>query len=269
VDGQHRGTWVATSVGGALASWAFVEPGGQLPDATTADWRPSAFVPLAVRGTLSSALYPRPLESPAAYLARIDLPKGVRLGVLPPGAVAYVSLEAAFDRAERSWTWRLIHEQELARWNMGVDTDREPCASEIVRTARRLIGAAEDEPLDLLERTKRLEPFPRQEEETDVAYLARGLVALRNRGPGTITVTGGPAGTYPHAHVSADERTVSLMWAQLPPGDRQWSDQAARPLDRPQAITLLIAGLRPGWRCLSRPPRARVECPGCSAAARN
>ena len=38
VDGTSLGAWVATIVGGNLASWTFVEPGGPLPEPDWPDW---------------------------------------------------------------------------------------------------------------------------------------------------------------------------------------------------------------------------------------
>lgn len=41
VDGVDRGAWVATSVGGTVRRWTFVEPGDPLPTPDSAEW-PSA-----------------------------------------------------------------------------------------------------------------------------------------------------------------------------------------------------------------------------------
>ena len=38
LDGDHRGSWVATSDRGALRSWVFVEPGSPLPSPDWPEW---------------------------------------------------------------------------------------------------------------------------------------------------------------------------------------------------------------------------------------
>ena len=308
VDGVLQGSWVARSADRGRPTWTFVEPGSAGPDATMADWptqrsrglqthattdastmhisaapesasQPATstdagagsggtYVVRWIRSSVAPALHPRHGDTPQSYLTRMDLPPGIRLSVLPAGALPWVQLEPSFDADAGSWTWSLTHDEERARWSIpaGDDVGAALGAAQIVAVVRALLGSPPDEPLHVAERRRGVAPVERLEGETDGAYLSRAIDMLRERGPGGLSVTVAAAGVLPAANVGVHQTFVTLSWSQVVGGprrhpDREWrtpsgrnavavqgiEEEIRRTLGRPAAGPLVVSFTGPAW----------------------